>query len=502
MKEVVDALKTIGKGSLLLLLATSLQKILEFPQTILLARTLSKVEFGAFSLSLKILGIFVLFSSLGLGEGLTRFVSFYRGKGEIEKAKEVILSSLKIIFLSSSAFTLFLIFISPLLGNLYHQPKITLSLLALSISLPLTALTSLIISAFRGCDNVYAQITISLITYFFTLIFLLPTFIFRLGLKGVVLAYLLSSLLTFLYAFLYFSQKMNISSLKRERVKFGSQKELLKFSLPLLGQGLIALTLFQMDTLMLGYFKSMKAVASYQAALSLNGFISFTLAATVFLYTPVATKLYAKGRFKELKRVYQIATKWTFFFTCPIFLLTFLFPKQLLTYSFGTRFNSTAYLLQLLAIVAFSNAFFGPNGPTLIALGKTQLYMWDTLSGGILNFLLNLVLIPPLGTVGAAVASLISLSFINLLISYQVYKISQTHVLSPTYLKPLLPFFLFLLLLKQLLPTQNSSLTPPFITLIALSLLGAQIIFILFTKSVDPEERTLWKEVPKLLSSK
>jgi O-antigen/teichoic acid export membrane protein len=63
--------------------------------------------------------------------------------------------------------------------------------------------------------------------------------------------------------------------------------------------------------------------------------------------------------------------------------------------------------------------------------------MWATLAVATVNIILNIILIPPLGIVGAAIASAASLILFSIVKSVKLYASYRIHPLSKNLLKPL-----------------------------------------------------------------
>jgi len=68
----------------------------------------------------------------------------------------------------------------------------------------------------------------------------------------------------------------------------------------------------------------------------LTKLLSIFLGCAGFIYRPLATALYAQGKIEELKRVYQVLTKWIFLATLSLVAMMFLFPEATIELFFGT----------------------------------------------------------------------------------------------------------------------------------------------------------------------
>lgn len=114
-------------------------KILGYITSIVITRTVGSAIFGIFILAHIITNIGHIFSSLGLGEGLLRFVAFYKGREDIPRLKGIIIFSTKAVFLLSLFFTCVAGFLSFFLINL-----ITTKLFPIPVSIFNMAVLSLI----------------------------------------------------------------------------------------------------------------------------------------------------------------------------------------------------------------------------------------------------------------------------------------------------------------------------------------------------------------------
>jgi O-antigen/teichoic acid export membrane protein len=248
---------------------------------------------------------------------------------------------------------------------------------------------------------------------------------------------------------------------------------------------------------MLGYFETAEAVGLYSVALSLANFIPIILTSLVFIYVPIVSQLYAKNLFGEIKRTYAVLTKWVFSAALPIFLIMFLFPESVLNILFSARYMQAGIALQLLALGFFTHSFLGPNGMTLVVMGRTKLVLLNALVRTIMNVFLNLLLIPPLGIAGAAIASAISLTTGNILASIELYLISKTHPFTKNYLKPVLTSIMLAIVIYTLV--QNIFTSSSIWMLITFFILFLVVygLSVLFTRSFDKEDITLLLAIEK-----
>ncbi|MDY6895096.1 MAG: oligosaccharide flippase family protein, partial [Thermotogota bacterium] len=302
-------------------------------------------------------------------------------------------------------------------------------------------------------------------------------------------------------SFAAYAKKKLLTSIKRENgVETDSMsKELLFFSLPLLVSTILGLVMTWTDTLMLGYFKTPDVVGLYNAALPLANLIPIVLGSMNFLYVPIASQLYSRNLMEEIKRNYATLTKWTFSLTLPLFLIMFLFPETVIDILFEARYIQAGIALQILALGMFIHTFSGPNGVTLVTIGKTRLLMWTSLIGAILNIVLNFLLIPSFGIIGAAVASASSLALINILKSTSLYILYKIHPFTKNYIKPILLSVLLVLVIFTAVTNLFVIITIWILVLVFGLFSVAYGLSILITKSFDKEDIAMLLEIEKMV---
>ena len=91
----------------------------------------------------------------------------------------------------------------------------------------------------------------------------------------------------------------------------------------------------------------------------------------------------------------------------------------------------------ILVIAAFIQAVFGIGGTTLNMTGFPKINLINTVIACGLNFVLNIILIPKMGGMGAALATLITLGFIALIRGFQNWKLLNLIPFSWKLIKPL-----------------------------------------------------------------
>ena len=172
----------------------------------------------------------------------------------------------------------------------------------------------------------------------------------------------------------------------------------------------------QVDILMLGWFRSVQDVGIYRVAIQGSTLVAFSLQIANMIVAPRIAALYAAGEIARLQRLVTRSAQVVLIVAFPVALVFVLIGGSLAAWIFGDEFISTRVPLAILAIGYLFNAVFGSVGVLLNMTGHekdTARVMWQTTG---VNVVLNAILIPYFGTVGAATATALSVLIWNIVL--------------------------------------------------------------------------------------
>lgn len=502
MSEIVNStLQKVAKGTGIVFFGTIAGIFLTFIGRVIIARFFTQAEYGIFSLAFVLLNFFAVVSTFGLRQGSARQIAYYRGKNDLVKVQGIVTSSLQIVVIGSILVSIVIFFASDVISTMiFHEPNLSYPLKIFSIAIPFFALIHVLASVFRGFDEVKPRIYFENIlrnAIFFLL--LMPVIVFGLSFSKAIYVFSASIIVSGI-AFLVYTARRNIYTvkLKTSFVTNPVGGDLLIFSLPLLGIAMLHMIMTWTDTLMLGYYKTSDVVGLYNGAFPLARLISLTLGSMSFIWVPIISQLYAQDLKEEMRRSYQVLTKWIFSISFPVFLLLLLFPETILSFFFSARYAEAALALQILSLGFIFHTFLGVNALTLLVMGKSRLLMLGSLIAATLNIILNVSLIPVWGIVGAATASFVAYFAVNTFNSIKLYQFSKIHPFTQSYLKPIIasciPLFIIYGLISNL-----GSVSFWMLPIIFILFLGIYVIFFILTKSFDEEDITFLLAVEKKL---
>jgi O-antigen/teichoic acid export membrane protein len=213
-------------------------------------------------------------------------------------------------------------------------------------------------------------------------------------------------------------------------------REVLFFSFPLIWTQLVAYGVRQQETLILAYFTSAADVGVYNAALKTAVLVGFILQGTHAIFMPIIAPLHRAGDLDQLRRLNRTVARWCFTFALPCFWVCALFGRQILSL-WGHRFEDAWPVLVLLAAAQLVNVATGTAGTVLIMGERQKTELANSIAALVLGLGLDILLIPRLGIVGAAIAACASMSAVNVLRVIQIQRLWGANPINALYLKPL-----------------------------------------------------------------
>lgn len=178
-------------------------------------------------------------------------------------------------------------------------------------------------------------------------------------------------------------------------------------SLPLLLSGIVTAFYMRIDQVMIGRLLDNTAVGYYAAAVRLSEswyFIPMVISVSLFPALLNTRKNDLKLYYEYLSNLYKLVSALSWISALCIMLLC----DYIIILIYGASYTPAGSVLMIHIWGGFFVALGVASGKALIAENLMPLLFYRTLSGAIINVMLNIILIPSYGIVGAALATLIA----------------------------------------------------------------------------------------------
>lgn len=187
---------------------------------------------------------------------------------------------------------------------------------------------------------------------------------------------------------------------------------ILRRAAPIMGQILLGLLLYNMDVVFLRVLMGNEAVGYYAAAYMLISFLAnIGVLYGLSLLPALSRESEAEAgqtSFESTTAIYHTALAHVFAITAPVAVGGVFVARGIIELGFGDAYQPSVIVLQVLVWVVPITVLRNVPWSALIARDAEHLAMRATLWAVVLNLVLNATLIPKIGMVGAALATLLA----------------------------------------------------------------------------------------------
>ena len=199
-----------------------------------------------------------------------------------------------------------------------------------------------------------------------------------------------------------------------------SSTEILRASYPM---ALSAISYFLMqstDVLFISAYDTFESVAYYSIAVKLATVTALALISVNIVIAPKIASIYNDKNFSQLKLILKKATRINVVISLPIIILLLFFSEYVLS-TFGSNYILAKNALWILLIAQFFNSITGPSALYLNMTGRQKKLNVILVISLLINVLLNIILVPDFGMLGAAISTTTSFVISKILASALVF---------------------------------------------------------------------------------
>ena len=372
--------------------------IVTFIVGILIIRYLAPNEFGLLSYAMSIVGIFAAVSSLGIDSILTRELVKYPEQKDL-----LIGTAFSFKLMGAALSTIFLLAALPFMSNDGFINIMILIIASATFFQSFNVIDFYFQSRITSKYSVYAQSSSFLLGSIIKILLI----IFKAPLIYFAIVILVEAIfLASGFIIVYNNRGLNIFDWKSNK-KLGFK--ILSDSWPLILSGVVITIYMKIGQVMIKELMNETEVGYYGAAARLCEawyFVPMAITASLFPAIVNAKQTSEKLYLNRLQKLYDIIAWMAILIALPV---TF-FSKEITVILLGNDYLPSAPVLTIYIWAGLATFLGIASSQYLIAENLTKLSFYRTLIGMIVNVILNIILIPKLGIVGSAIATLISYS--------------------------------------------------------------------------------------------
>lgn len=380
---------------------------------ILLGRYLGADDLGLYRLSTTIYGLSMLFVFFGIPASIIKFSAEFQDQKE--KLNQYISSGIiSSLLISIILFIVFFSF-SNQIAHFFEMPRLNDLIKVIALIFPFAAIDGCLLGLLNGLRKMkrFAGVTIFKSSSMIAITLALIIY-FKIGVLGAIIglvsSMILSSLLLIIvtkkyYSFTFLNFKVNT-------------KKMLKFSVQLFAGDAINEINNHFDIILVGFFLTTTDVGYYTVAIVLSRFFWILPRSVQRITYPATSSYWSKKNHLVLTKMIIKSMKYCTVILVLIGLGVWFFAREIIYFLYNKEFFYSIIPLQILLVgTVIRGSISQPIGGSLTAIGRPDLGLKICVVMMVINVTLDIILIPRIGIIGAAIATTISLvggAFFNL----------------------------------------------------------------------------------------
>ena len=387
------------------LIASVISMLIGFVITILLGRYLGAGDLGLYRMVFTIYGIAMLFTAIGIPAAIIKYVAEF--KDDEAKSDAIVSSGVITSLIIGIVFSMLFYFSSGIFEVLFNMPELSRLLKILSPVFPFALVGGALLGFLNGCREMKKYGTSVIIQSVLMVIVTVVLIYYGFGVAGAVIGIVLSSVGSCLFLILISRNHFKITL--SDYVK--TTKKMLRFGAQILAAGSINEINNQLDIILIGFFLISADVGYYAVAIGLSRFFWLIPLSVQKITYPATSTYWIENNHAALNNMFNKSMKYCTVILVLIGLGVGFFAEEIITIIFKEDFVCAVLPLKILLVgTVIRGSIAQPIGGSLSGIGRPDLMLKIIAVIAIINVTLDIILIPRIGIVGAAIATTMSLS--------------------------------------------------------------------------------------------
>lgn len=376
----------------------------------ILTKNISIIDYGIWAQVMVTLGIVPNLMILGLPGAMVRFLPSVKTKEELQ---DIFYSFLSVVTVTGMLAAFAIYILSGSIANLLFNGN-SLIVEILSLIVFFETLEIVFFNYFRATQQIKKYSALKFLREI-SLMVLVSVFVLQgRGLLGALEALLAKSIIIFLI-----STMIIVSQLGLKLPRFNNLASYLRYGIPTVPGNMSQWIVNSSDRYVIGGFLGTSAVGYYSPGYTLGNIVRTFIAPLNFILPMIISKHYDEGNLDEVKNYLSYSLKYFLALGIPASFGLSLLSKQLLEILSTPEIAEQSYLIT--PFVALSALLFGAFlifKEVAMLVKKTNVLGTIWLVAAVLNIGLNILLIPYIGIIAAAITTMLSFMVALALITY------------------------------------------------------------------------------------
>lgn len=384
---------------MLLAVSSLLTKLIALVSTMIITRILDESAYGTYKQVFLAFNVALPFLSFGLTHGIFYYLPF-----EKERVRGRVNDCYFIYLVSGIAFSVFLLLGgNEILAARFDNPEVAPLMLLIIPYVISTLLFQCNNAIFNIMDRVKTYMIYATCSGLFTNIVLIITMLISPTAKSVVLAYVATNVISGIV--IYFLTK-SVLPKDDARIRPSSMLELIKFSLPIGIAGMVGNLSVQMDSLFVSAMRTTEEFAVYSVGAHEIILINVIVSSISSAVTPRMRLLISEGKNGECSELFQTAAKRMASMLVPMMCFFWVWSNDFISFVYSEKYLAAVWIFRIYLLYFLLR--IAVTGPVFSSLGMGKYILARSIATCVLNAVLNYIGIKLFGTIGAAIATILS----------------------------------------------------------------------------------------------
>lgn len=403
-----DPISTLKRGASASLAASVLDKVANVLLVVLLARVLlTPSEYGLLNVALAVLSVVSILATLGLPKSTARYVNEHLegGSGQVP---HVLLTGARAVAVMTLLVVIGLAVSHRFLADLLGQPDVAPFLFVGTLYVAVRAGFKFVNAVFQGVNRVDLSALTAGVNGVARVTFAVGLVVLGLGTFGAFLGYLAGYALALAVGVVLLVGTVYRPTDAAAEMESGLARRLVEYAVPLTATRGANVLDKKVDVVLVGSLASLAAAGYYTVAKQLSDIVSMPAASFGFALSPVLGEQSGSGDRDRAARLYEQSLTYVLLCYVPACLGLVLVARPTVVYVFGDSYAPAVPVVQVFSGFILVNAINKITSDALDFMGRARARATVKSTMAVSNALLNVLLIPVYGAVGAAVATVVT----------------------------------------------------------------------------------------------
>lgn len=399
------SLDRAARGSVLNLAGSGVAAIATLLTTVAVTRLTSQAEAGVFFVATSFFLLASALGQLGTNTGLVYFLSGSRARGELDKAAGYMRIASRPVLVVAVLMAIVVAAVAQPLGEVFsaeRSEEFARHVRIMAIFIPCAAVLYLALAGTRGLGTMKVNASVDQMARPLLQLGFVAVGIMVIGPDAAPGAWAAAYLPLAIGGWWWWRRLSTRSAPQATSSRLREARPFWAFTAPRALAGLAQVAMQRLDIILVGSLAGLSAAAIYAAATRFLLLGQMAARAVSLSAQPLLGEALARGDRSDAQQLYQASTAWLVLVAWPLYLVLIVFGSEVLTV-FGPGYSAGDTALLILCSAMLVATSCGMVDMVLTMAGKSLWNLGNVLLAFVVNLGLDLLLIPQIGILGAAI---------------------------------------------------------------------------------------------------